>query len=112
MATDHHTARGTATGAFVAVSAAALLTIFTLYLFRSVDDNRLFSWKWIYAGLGPAGLLVRFVPGILAAYLLARWSFFERNPLAAPVLLSAAAAVMLWSEPELLMDASRYFTQA
>jgi hypothetical protein len=112
MATDHHTSQDTATGAFVAISAVALLTIFTLYLFRSVDDNRLFSWKWVYAGLGPAGLLVRFVPGILAAYLLARLSIFERSPLVAPVLLSVVSVVVLWSEPELLMDASRYFTQA
>jgi 4-amino-4-deoxy-L-arabinose transferase-like glycosyltransferase len=112
MATNQHTSRNTATGAFVAISAAALLTIFTLYLFRSVDDNRLFSWKWVYAGVGPVGLLVRFVPGIIAAYLLARLSVFERSPLVAPVLISAISAVILWSEPELLMDASRYFTQA
>jgi len=56
--------------------------------------------------------MIRFVPGIIVAYLLARLSLLERGSLAAPVLLSAAAAAMLWSEPELLMDASRYFTQA
>ncbi len=112
MASDSRTPHDTATGAFIAISAAALVTIFALYLFRTVDDNRLFSWKWVYAGVGSAGLLMRFVPGILAAYLLARWSFFERSPLVAPVLLSVVSAVMLWGEPELLMDASRYFTQA
>jgi 4-amino-4-deoxy-L-arabinose transferase-like glycosyltransferase len=111
MASDSRTPRDTATDAFV-VAVMALVTIFALYLFRSADDNRLFSWKWVYADIGPAGIVVRFVPGIIVAYLLARLSVFERSPLAAPVLLSAAAAVMLWSEPELLMDASRYFTQA
>jgi 4-amino-4-deoxy-L-arabinose transferase-like glycosyltransferase len=112
MASDSRTPYDTATGAFVAISLAALVTIFALYLFRSADDNRLFSWKWVYMGIGPASIVVRFIPGILAAYLLVRLSVFERSPLAAPVLLSAAAAVMLWSEPELLMDASRYFMQA
>jgi hypothetical protein len=112
MATDGRTSRTTATGAIVIVAVMAIVAMLSLYLARSADDNRLFSWKWVYADTGLAGILVRYVPGVIIAYLLARLSVFERSPLAAPVLLSAAAAVMLWSEPELVMDASRYFTQA
>lgn len=91
---------------------AALFVFPGLFIFRSADDNRLFSWQWIFDTVNPAAVFLILLPGLAAAYALAKTSFVERNPRAFLFFLSFAAAACLWSEPELIIDASRYFTQA
>lgn len=93
------------------VSCAFLLALVALFLGRASDDNSLFSWAWafrngaslVYLAL-VAGLCISFFSSRIA--LPANWY--------APFLftLSFVAVLPFWSEPELIVDASRYFTQA
>ena len=93
-------------------SLAALLSFLALYAFRSADDNRLFSWQWVFAGFDVFAIALLVVLGIVAAYILSSATLPERNPRAFLFLFSYLVAAVFWTEPELLMDASRYFTQA
>jgi hypothetical protein len=93
--------------------ALMLLSVFFLqYTFRSVDDNRLTSWQWTFAQVD----LVLFVPvlilGIIAAYFFAEFPFYRSRPALFLFLFSFAAGAVFWSEPEVIVDTSRYFTQA
>ncbi|HEX8949247.1 MAG TPA: glycosyltransferase family 39 protein [Dissulfurispiraceae bacterium] len=57
-------------------------------------------------------LLVLLAAGAAPAYILAKLPLPERNPVLFLSVLSFAAAVFFWREPEVIVDASRYFTQA
>lgn len=92
----------------------SLLTIFTpivLFVYRFLDDNRLTSWKWVFANVDAGRIFLILVPGIMLAYLISRISFFERSPTLL-FLSSFVIAAAFWSEPEVIVDTSRYFTQA
>lgn len=92
----------------------SLLTIFTpivLFVYRFLDDNRLTSWKWVFANVDAGGIFLILVPGIMLAYLISRLSFFERSPTLL-FLSSFVIAAAFWREPEVIVDTSRYFTQA
>jgi 4-amino-4-deoxy-L-arabinose transferase-like glycosyltransferase len=52
------------------------------------------------------------VAGVIAAYLLSRYSFPERYPAVFLLAASYLSALFFWREPEVIIDASRYFTQA
>jgi hypothetical protein len=91
---------------------AVLLTFLVLCVFRSADDNRLFSWNWVFVGGNASTIFLLLILGIILAYALARVSLFERGPIAFLFLFSFVTSAIFWSEPELIMDASRYFTQA
>ena len=84
-----------------------------LYLTRHLDDNRLTSWKWVFNGESPPYFfLVVLIAVLLFAWLLSRFSFYEKGK---PLVLFATSFVMasfFWSEPEVIVDAARYFTQA
>jgi 4-amino-4-deoxy-L-arabinose transferase-like glycosyltransferase len=94
------------------VSLAALLSFLALYALRSADDNRLFSWRWMFDRFDAFTIVLLIVPGIVVAYILSNVTLPERNPRAFLFLFSYLAAALFWTEPELFMDASRYFTQA
>jgi hypothetical protein len=93
--------------AFMSLSSFALL-----YTFRSVDDNRLTSWNWVFSYIDVKPVFLYLSLGILIAYLLSRASFPERRPVLFLLVSSGAASMVFWSEPELIVDASRYITQA
>lgn len=80
-----------------------------LLLFRTVDDNRLTSWRWVFDAVGTGKVYLA-----LAACLLAAWPLSRHDVLRPWVAFAASFAVasVFWSEPELIVDASRYFTQA
>jgi len=93
----------------------ALLTIgafLALLIFRELDDNMLVSWRWVFAAADSHKVLLIILLGIAAAYMLSRISIPEK--LFAPLLffLSFLAAVPFWAAPEVIVDTSRYFTQA
>jgi len=94
------------------VTLAVLLTFLAFLVFRSADDNRLFSWTWVFAGGNASTIFLLLILGIILAFALARVSLFERGPIAFLFLFSFVTTAIFWSEPELIMDASRYFTQA
>ncbi|HEY7725742.1 MAG TPA: glycosyltransferase family 39 protein [Anaeromyxobacteraceae bacterium] len=93
------------------MSLLALGTVAALFLFRSHDDNRLTSWQWVFAG-GPARLEVLAAAGIGLANLAAWLPFPGRRPGAVLFLSSYAVGAFFWGAPEVVVDASRYFTQA
>lgn len=92
--------------------ALVVISFIILYIFRHLDDNRLTSWKWTFANVD----LVYFIPVLIGGMIIAGLLF--RLPLAAqrPVLflffISFAAASLFWKTPEVILDTSRYFTQA
>ena len=88
-----------------------LLIFFILFVFRSLDDNRLTSWKWVFADIHIAPILAILIPGLILAYALSKTSHLERNPIYL-LLISFFLAAIFWKVPEVIIDASRYFTQA
>ena len=95
-----------------------LISLFTLsvfpvlFIFRSVDDNRLTSWQWTFAHVDVSWIFLALILGIIFAYLLSRVSFPEHAPVLFLFLSSFVVSIIFWKEPEVLVDASRYFTQA
>lgn len=95
------------------LAGAALASVFLLqYHFRSFDDNRLTSWEPVFRFAAFRQVLLLLCLGLLAAVPLARLLFLVpyRSGL---LFLSAFGLGMLFrEEPELIVDASRYFAQA
>ncbi len=97
---------------FVALIALTALTVFLLYNFRNLDDNRLVSWEWVFGTVKITRIIALLIPGGLAAFMLSKTTVPERYPVLFLFVLSFAAAALFWREPEMNVDASRYFTQA
>jgi 4-amino-4-deoxy-L-arabinose transferase-like glycosyltransferase len=90
----------------------SLLTPFMLYLGRHLDDNRLTSWKWVFDHVSLSRQALFWGAALVIAWFTSWFSFYEKRK---PLVLFAAAfilAAFFWSEPEVIVDASRYFTQA
>ena len=94
------------------VSVVALGTVAAQLAFRAADDSRLTSWRWVFAGTDPVRLFALVAAAIGVAHLLARSPLPARRPTPLLFLLSFAAAACFWPAPEVIVDASRYFTQA
>ncbi len=95
-----------------------LISLFTLsvfpvlFIFRSLDNNRLTSWQWTFAHADVSWIFLALIFGIGSAYLLSRFSFPEHAPVLFLFLSSFVVSMVFWKEPEVILDASRYFTQA
>jgi hypothetical protein len=94
------------------LAAAFLIAFVALFLFRSFDNNTLFSWAWVFAEVDAARIYFALAASLVLAFLLSRLSVPERAHLPLLATLSCAAALPFWTEAELIIDASRYFTQA
>ncbi|MBI4455523.1 MAG: glycosyltransferase family 39 protein [Acidobacteria bacterium] len=94
------------------ISLLLLLPFPTLYIFRTMDDNRLTSWRWVFDGVDVANIFLILTLGILLALVFSKVSFPERHPATFLLLVSFAMAAPFWKEPEIILDSSRYFTQA
>ncbi len=94
--------------ALVVLCCAAVLPL--LLLARSADASTFTSWRWVFRGRAIRETCLLLVPSILLAHLATRalHGRARRALLAVPAL----AIVPLWSEPETVLDASRYFVQA
>lgn len=89
------------------------LSVFPLqFILRAADDNRLVSWQWALAPDDFTRVLALVALGVLAAYGLSRRAWTERRAAPAVAALAFLASVPFWSEPEVIPDAARYFTQA
>jgi Dolichyl-phosphate-mannose-protein mannosyltransferase len=79
-----------------------------LYFNRHLDDNRLVSWNWVFGDAGIYKLLILLGLSLLAAFGATRirlqWRPFYL------FVVSFLATVCFWSEPEVIVDAARYFT--
>lgn len=94
------------------ISLLSLLTYCTLFVFQAVDNNRLISWKWVFASVDPAMIFFLLIVGLIIAYGLSMVRFPERYPSLFLFGLSFIAGIIFWREPELILDSARYFTQA
>ncbi|MEK6744668.1 MAG: glycosyltransferase family 39 protein [Nitrospirota bacterium] len=93
--------------AFLAVLAFPLL-----YAVRVLDNNTLTSWQWVFR---QGGVLELFLLVAAVTIVMFPLSGVAPDPRLHPAILFLAAllAVMpLWNEPEVILDASRYFSQA
>ncbi len=93
-------------------AAAFLLVYALLFLGRSADDNALFSWSWSFARTDARIVYLVLAAGLALSALLSRAAVPDRFHIPLLASLSFVAAVPFWTEPELILDASRYFTQA
>ncbi len=98
--------------AYAAVALLSLAAFLTLFLFRALDDNRLTSWRWVFADADAFWIAPVLAAGLFLAAILVRAPFSGRRPAGVLFLCSFALAAVFWDEPELIVDASRYFTQA
>ncbi len=98
--------------AYAAVALLSFAAFLTLFLFRAQDDNRLTSWRWVFANADVFWITPVLAAGLFLAAVLARSRFPGRRPATVLFLCSFAVAAVCWGEPEVIVDASRYFTQA
>ena len=96
----------------VAVMLLSLAAFLTLFVFRAQDDNRLTSWQWVFADADVFRIAPILIVGLLLAYALARVPLPRHRPTSVLFVLAFAVGAISWVEPEVIVDASRYFTQA
>lgn len=95
-----------------ALSLLTVATLFTLFFLRTLDDNRLTSWQWAFAAEDALPFALLLAAAVLFAYAAAFAGSRLRRPTLALFASAFGAAALLWSEPEVIVDAARYFTQA
>jgi hypothetical protein len=83
-----------------------------LYLYRGIDNNRLTSWNWAFSIIDPVPSLVVVCTAAVLALLLVRLRIAVSRPVLFLFVAAAVPSVMMYSEPEVIVDASRYFIQA
>ena len=93
------------------ISLLAIGSFLALLLLRFLDDNRLTSWQWVFANIDLVPIFPILILGLALAYVLSGQSFLERHPVFL-FIPSFFIAAIFWRVPEVLVDASRYFTQA
>ncbi|TNF52923.1 hypothetical protein EP227_06715 [bacterium] len=89
-----------------------VIVFFILFTFRFADDNRLTSWEWTFSDVDMFRIALFLLAGGGIAYVLSKVQFPEERPALFLFLTSFAVSMVLWREPEVIVDASRYFTQA
>jgi len=77
-----------------------------------VDDNSLTRWQWVFAKTDPAWIFAILIFGTILAYGISRISFPGRHPAIFLFFSSFFVTAIFWKEPEVIVDVSRYFTQA
>jgi hypothetical protein len=97
---------------FLLIFILTILTFVLLFTFRSVDDNRLTSWQWVFNSVSTPTVFITLFAGVSLALLCSRVSFALRFPSLILFLFSFFLGTYFWREPEVIVDASRYFTQA
>lgn len=96
----------------VVIALVSIVVYVIQFLCRGLDDNRLTSWQWAFA-VADGPLLFLCLAGCLAVAAMARNPLTRLRPNNALLfLLSFCAGAVFWGEPEVIVDASRYFTQA
>lgn len=100
------------TDQFLLIAFLAVLAFPLLYAGRVLDNNTLTSWQWVFRQGGVLELFLLVAAVTIVMFPLSR---VEPDPRLHPVILFLAAllaVIPLWSEPEVILDASRYFSQA
>lgn len=93
-------------------SILSLTTFLVLFFSRHLDDNRLTSWQDVLNPANAVMILCILAAALVFAWVISKTSVLERYPALSLFLISYAVSVMFWAEPEVIVDASRYFTAA
>lgn len=99
-------------GYIIFFSSLSFFIYIVLFFARSFDDNRTTSWNNVFTVANPAMVFSLMVICSIAVWLLSRLSPAEHYPSLFLAGLSFVVAVPFWNEPEIIVDASRYFAQA
>jgi 4-amino-4-deoxy-L-arabinose transferase-like glycosyltransferase len=99
-------------GYLIFFSSLSFFIYIVLFFVRSFDDNRTTSWHNVFTAANPAIVFSLIVICSVAAWLLSRLSLAERHPSLFLAGFSFVIAASFWNEPEIIVDASRYFAQA
>jgi hypothetical protein len=94
------------------ISFLSLLIFPLLYLCRSLDNNTLASWQWVFIGAKLNTIILLLILAVVVSFFLSCKITIEKRPLFSLLFLTCLAVVPLWQEPELLLDSGRYFLQA
>ncbi len=94
------------------ISFVALLIFPLLYLCRSLDNNTLTSWQWVFIGAKLNTIFLLLILAVVVSFFLSSSVAIEKHPYFFLLFLTCLAVVPLWQEPELLLDSGRYFLQA
>lgn len=94
------------------ISLLACAAFLTPFVFRAADDNRLTSWRWVFADAQVAGFAALLAFGIALAYALRKVALPPRHAGVRLFAASFAIGAAFWSEPEVIVDTARYFAQA
>jgi hypothetical protein len=78
----------------------------------AADDNSLFSWAWVFATVDASRICLLLVAGLVLSSFLSRAALPDNYQIPFLAVLSFAVILPFWNESELIVDASRYFTQA
>jgi len=97
---------------FFVISAVFLFTFVALFLLRGADDNSLFRWSWVFAKSDASRIYLFLMIGLVLSFFLSRTAVPDDYQAPFLAALSFAVSALFWKEPELIVDASRYFTQA
>ena len=98
--------------AYLFAGFASLAVIPVLYILRFLDNNTLTSWRWVFTDVSLGLFFLCLVPLIMAALWCSRLTFPERYSSLFLFSSGFLTSSFLWSEPEVLLDASRYFLEA
>lgn len=90
----------------------SVLTFPLLYIARLFDNNTLTSWRWVFSGSNFIAVNLLIITGIAVSYIASYYLFHERYSLLLLCLLPFIVTIPMWQEPEVIIDASRYFLQA
>src|ERR1700690_2498722 len=94
------------------VGCCLVLIFLTQYFFRSLDDNRLVGWESAFRFASPLNIIFFLVAGVISAFIISHISSIGSRPALLLFTSSYALSILFWDEPELILDVSRYFSQA
>ncbi|HEB02367.1 MAG TPA: phospholipid carrier-dependent glycosyltransferase, partial [Nitrospirae bacterium] len=93
----------------IAICFFAAFLFIALYFLRTIDDNSLTSWRLVFEHTSVWKIFVLVFVGVVLSY------GFSNIALPGPrglFLIAFASSMVFWSEPEVVIDSSRYFTQS
>jgi 4-amino-4-deoxy-L-arabinose transferase-like glycosyltransferase len=94
------------------IAVAFLLVFVALFLLRGADDNTLFNWSWAFARIDTSRIYLGLVAGLIISFSLSRTAIPDNYQIPFLAVLSFVVSMPFWKESEIIVDASRYFTQA
>ena len=89
-----------------------LLILPLQYICRSLDMSTLTSWRWVFAGVGPAKIFVLTAIAALLVIPLSGSGLPEKYPVIFLFTASILTCAPFLNSPEILLDSARYFLQA